>query len=63
MSKELIKLINDVASSVACTIADFNISIDRMSIHLKEHLKVPSEVIEHCITIVDKARTEIELNK
>ena len=36
MSKELIKLINDVASSVACTIADSNISIDRMEIHLRD---------------------------
>ena len=63
MSKELIKLINDVASSVACTIADSNISIDRMEIHLRDHLRVPSEVVEHCITIVDRARTEIELNK
>jgi hypothetical protein len=34
-----------------------------MEIHLRDHLKVPSEVVEHCITIVDRARTEIELNK
>jgi len=63
MEKKTIKLINDVASSVACTIADSNISIDRMEIHLRDHLKVPLEVIEHCITIVNRARTEIELNK
>lgn len=63
MTSEQIKLINDVASSVACIIADSNISIDRMDEHLRNHLEVPSEVVEHCITIVDRARTEIELNK
>ena len=63
MTVEQIKLINDVASSVACTIADSNISIDIMGRHLRDYLKVPSEVVEHCITIVTRARTEIELNK
>jgi hypothetical protein len=63
MEKETIKLINDVASTVACAISDPSISMGIVKNHLVNHLMVPSEIVEHCITIVDRARTEIELNK
>ena len=63
MDKYWIKQINDVASTVACAIADSTISLEVMKNHLNLHLMMPSEVIEHCVTIVGKARTEIYSNK
>lgn len=63
MTKEQIKLINDVVSSVACAVTDPSISTSKMKMHLKNHLKVPSEVIDHCVTIVGMIKTEIEFNK
>ena len=63
MTKEQVKLINDVVSSVACTAIDPSISTSKMKIHLKNNLRVPSEVIDHCATIVGIIKTEIEFNK
>lgn len=63
MDKYWIKQINDVASTVACAIADSTISIEVMKNHLDLHLRMPSDVVEHCVTIVDNARTEIYSDK
>jgi hypothetical protein len=63
MEKEIIKLINDVASTVACAISDPSISMDVVKNHLINHLMVPSEIVEHCTIIIGSVRTEIKLNK
>lgn len=63
MDKYWIKQINDVASTVACAIADSTISLETMKNHLDLHLRMPSDVVEHCVTIVNKARTEIYSDK
>ena len=49
MSKEEIKLINDIVSSVALCITEDK-SLIRMAEHLKG-LEAPEEVIDHCVTI------------
>ena len=59
MEKETMKLINDVASTVACAISDPSISMDVVKNHLANHLMVPSEIVEHCTTIIGKAKTDI----
>ena len=59
MEKEIIKLINDVASTVACAISDPSISMDVVENHLINHLMVPSEIVEHCTIIIGRARTDI----
>ena len=63
MDNETIKLINDVASTVACAISDPSISMDVVKNHLINHLMVPSEIVEHCTIIIGRARTEVEPNK
>lgn len=59
MEKKIVKLINDVASTVACAISDPSISMSIVKNHLINHLMVPSEIVEHCTTIIGRARTDI----
>ena len=59
MEKKTVKLINDVASTVACAISDPSISMGIVKNHLINHLMVPSEIVEHCTTIIGRARTDI----
>ena len=60
MSKEEIKLINDIVSSVVCCIVDFK-PVGQMTKHL-EGMGVPKEIVDHCGIVAALGQNTIDDN-